>query len=81
MTATIDRFIEASRRVRAGFCSVDQAVKNFGRVASLLGYYAPPRHCIRETFSEGPVQGCWLKVWTFHYSDGTTEQLKRIIEK
>lgn len=44
-----------------------------------------PRHCIRETFSEGLapgcVQGCWLKVWTFHYSDGTTEQLKQVIEK
>ena len=40
--------------------------------------------CIRETFNEGPAPGCvsspWLKVWTFHYSDGTTEQLKRIIE-
>ena len=50
-------------------------------------FYAqlPSRHCIRETFSEGPAPGCvsspWLKVWTFHYSDGTTEQLKRIIEK
>ena len=44
-----------------------------------------PRHCIRETFREGPapgcVQGCWLKVWTFHYSDGTMEQLKQVIEK
>jgi len=44
----------------------------------------PPRHCIRETFSEGPAPGCasshWLKVWTFHYSDGTTEQLKQVIK-
>jgi len=44
-----------------------------------------PRHCTHETFNEGPAPGCvdglWLKVWTFHYSDGTTEQLKRIIEK
>jgi len=45
-------------------------------------YSPPPRHCIRETFNEGPAPGCtgcyWLKVWTFHYSDGTVEQLKTL---
>lgn len=47
-------------------------------------HHTPPRHCIRETFSEGPAPGCvsspWLKVWTFHYSDGTIEQLKQVIK-
>jgi hypothetical protein len=45
--------------------------------------WAPLRHCIRETFNEGPAPGCtgcyWLKVWTFHYSDGTMEQLKQVV--
>lgn len=63
----------------------DDTGHEFGHLRRLFDEAREQCHCIRETFSEGPAPGCvsspWLKVWTFHYSDGTTEQLKQVIEK
>lgn len=39
------------------------------------------RHLIREEHHEGPAPGCIghrLSVWTFYYSDGTMESVRRV---
>jgi hypothetical protein len=79
---TASNLLEASRMVRAAFPTAAQAAENLRKAAGLFYHYTPPCQCTRETFREGPAPGCtgcyWLKVWTYHYSDGTTEQLKTV---
>lgn len=36
-----------------------------------------PRVCVREGYQEIEAPPYLFRVWTFHYSDGTTEQLSQ----
>lgn len=38
--------------------------------------HAVKRYCIRESYEELISYRCVQKIWTFRYSDGTTETVK-----